>query len=55
MVARLFNIGKLFGYTDKEIWHSTPKKLQILFDDYLEFNGRKSKEENREAEHTVAF
>ena len=38
-ISRLFIIGKLFGYTDKEIWHSTPKKLIALFTDYKEFHG----------------
>ncbi len=42
-IARYFVIGKQFGYSDKEIWHSTPRKLAALFVDYRYFRGEKKK------------
>ena len=54
-IARMFNIGKLFNYSDSKIWHSAPKLLQILFDDYLYFNGKKKKEVKSIADNAIAF
>lgn len=44
MVVRLHTIGRHIGYTEKEIWHMTPRKIQILFEDYQKFNNPTPKE-----------
>lgn len=42
-VPRYFVIGKMYGYTDKEILRCTPRKLMTLLDADNELHGRKKK------------
>ena len=42
-VARFFVIGKMFGYSDRELWRMTPRKLSAMLYEYHEFHGHKHK------------
>lgn len=45
-VVRMITIGRMLGYKENEIWHMTPKKIMILHEDYLEYNGLKEREKS---------
>ena len=42
-VARFFVIGKQFGYSDRDLWRTTPRKLAALLYEYKEFRGEHHK------------
>lgn len=42
-IVRMLTIGRVLGYREDEVWGMTPKYLQILHDDYLEYHGHKKK------------
>ena len=39
-VARFFIIGKMFSYSDAELWRMTPRKLSALLHEYKAFHGQ---------------
>jgi hypothetical protein len=44
-IARWLYIGKTLGYTEREVWHMTIRKLELLFTEYLKANGMYKKPE----------
>ena len=44
-VARCIFIGKtLLGYSEREVWHMTVRKLILLYDEYKKEHGQYQKE-----------
>ena len=44
-VARLIFIGKtLLGYTEREVWHMTLRKLSLLYAEYRSSHGQVQQE-----------
>jgi len=46
-VARLLYIGgHILNYSEQELFRMTLRKFYLLYDAYLEYNGKKKKESN---------
>ena len=45
-VARLLYIGgKVLGYTEREVFSMTLRKFYLIYNEYLDYNGLKKKNE----------
>lgn len=38
-ITRCITIGRYMGYTEKDVWRMTVRKLMVLYKDYQRFNG----------------
>ena len=42
-IIRMFTVGRILGYKESDVWGMTPKYIQIMHDDYLDYHGQKKK------------
>jgi len=44
-IARWLYIGKMLGYFEREVWHMTIRKLDLLYTEHLKSTGQYKKPE----------